>query len=148
MWLSFNRHYFSPSLPLLKVRVSHEDPRTLEQLRTSESSKGKEVDPRERGVEDFLTMFGSSSSEVCSSSFSYHYFSLSLPLLKAQMSQKEPRIAEKEALKPEDTSTPQKANTPEEPLTPEDEALTSPHGTVCNFFRTLYARYFTEFHHP
>ena len=59
------------------------------------SSKRKEVDPRERGIEDFLTIFRSSSSDVCSSSFSCHYFSLSLPLFKARMSHEEPRTADK-----------------------------------------------------
>ena len=53
---------------VIKVRAPHEEP-TPEQPRTSESSKGKEVDPLFLGVEDFLTMFESSSGEVCSSSF-------------------------------------------------------------------------------
>ena len=65
------------------------------------------MDPLERGVEDFLTMFGSSGGEVCCSPFSCDYFSLSLPLFKAQMSRRteEPRTADK-ARTSEEAGTP------------------------------------------
>ena len=108
-FLSFITVFAEPSV--IKVRASHEEPGALEQPRTPHSSKGKEVDPFSELKK------GSSSGEVCSSSFGCHYFPLIIPSFKAQMSHKEPRTADKTrtseearapelACKPEDTRTP------------------------------------------
>ena len=75
--LSFSCPDYSLNLLLLKIQMPHEEPRAPNQACTAESSKGQEVDPLEVTFEEYqeyLTMFGSSSDEVCDLSFACHYF--------------------------------------------------------------------------